>query len=90
LCINFGAEEARHSFSLINTIRDAGINAELYPEPAKLNKQMNYANNKQIPYVLIVGSEEINTGLYTLKYMNTGEQLKLPLAEIIKELKSQG
>lgn len=68
-------------------IRKAGISAEYYPDKAKLKKQMAYANGKNIPYVLLVGEEEINSKKYTLKNMETGNQLSLTKGEIIEQLK---
>jgi histidyl-tRNA synthetase len=59
------------------------VNAELYPAGAKLKKQLDYANNKNIPFTIIIGSEEIESGLLTIKNMQTGVQEKRSVDEII-------
>ena len=71
-------------FQNINHYRKNGISAEIYPDNAKIGKQMNYANAKQIPYVVIAGEDEIKEHLFTLKNMTTGEQAKCTLPEIIE------
>ena len=86
LITNFGDKEADYARFLLKDIRNKGINAELYPDVAKMKKQMSYANSKEIPYVLLLGSEEIAKGKYTLKNMKTGKQQKLSIGEIINEL----
>lgn len=80
---NFDAEAEVHGLAVLRQLREAGINAELYPDASKLKKQFDYADRKRIPYVLIIGSEEIQTGTYSLKNMQTGEQQKVSLAEIL-------
>jgi histidyl-tRNA synthetase len=60
------------------------VNAELYPAGAKLKKQLDYANNKNIPFTIIIGSEEIESGLLTIKNMQTGVQEKRSVDEIIE------
>ncbi|MBA3899835.1 MAG: histidine--tRNA ligase, partial [Bacteroidetes bacterium] len=82
-----GEAEENYCLELIKNIRKEGLNAEIYPEQAKMKKQMAYADNKKIPYVGIVGSDEINNNTITLKNMESGEQQKLPAAEVIKLLK---
>ena len=67
-------------------LRRAGISAELYPDSAKMKKQMNYANDRQIPYVAIVGAEEVQNGIIALKNMATGEQQTLTVAQVIEKL----
>ncbi len=69
LFINFGEKEALFSLQAITNLRANGINAELYPDTAKMKKQMTYANKRQIPYVVIVGEEELNTNTFALKNM---------------------
>ncbi|MGD2033591.1 MAG: histidine--tRNA ligase [Bacteroidales bacterium] len=86
LIINFGEKERSTCLQIAKEVRKAGIPAEYYPDPVKVKKQMNYANAKQIPYVLLAGEEEIKINRYTLKNMETGNQVKLPLPEIIKKL----
>jgi len=87
LIINFGPEEQKEGLKMIKQIREAGINAEIYPESAKMKKQMKYANDKQIAYVLMLGSKEIETGNLELKRMDTGEQEILSLEELINKLR---
>ena len=83
LVVNFGEKEQMHCLSLLKQLRNAGVRAELYPDSAKLKKQLSYANNRNTPFVLLVGEQEIESGNYTLKNMQTGEQESLKLADII-------
>ena len=85
--VNFGKEEEDFCLPFLEKLRNAGIKSEIYPSSAKMKKQMTYANNKNIPYVAIVGSQEIETKKITLKNMTTGEQKKLDFDELIKEIK---
>ena len=87
LFINFGDKEALFSLKAIKQLRLNGINAELYPDAAKMKKQMNHANKRQIPFIVLVGEEEIISNTYTLKNMNSGEQLKLSLQDLITHIK---
>ncbi|PLK45045.1 histidine--tRNA ligase [Emticicia sp. TH156] len=87
LLTNFDAAAESYSLPLLKKLRDAGINAEIYPDHAKLKKQFEYANKKQIPYVCVVGSEEMASGELTLKDMQSGEQTKLTIENIIQNLK---
>ncbi|GJM59895.1 histidine--tRNA ligase [Persicobacter diffluens] len=87
MIVNFDEESETHGLGLLAQFREAGIKSEIFPSSAKLKKQMNYANKKSIPYVLMVGSEEIANGAYTLKNMESGAQDKLSVAEIIERLK---
>jgi histidyl-tRNA synthetase len=88
LFINFGAEEEKYCLKRLSEVRQAGISAEIYPESAKLNKQMNYANQKGIPFVILIGSEEMKTGILTLKNMLSGEQKKIDFDATLQELKA--
>ena len=72
--VNFGEKEAMHSLQIIGQLRKAGISAELFPSNDKMKKQMGYANNKAIPFVAIIGEQEMNDGTVALKNMATGEQ----------------
>lgn len=83
LIVNFGDETYPHALPLLYQLRDAGISAEFYPVAAKLKKQMGYADDKQIPYVLLVGEEEIASGRYSLKDMASGTQRKVSQEELI-------
>ncbi|MCU0389599.1 MAG: histidine--tRNA ligase [Thermoflexibacter sp.] len=86
LIITFDQENIKYAMPVLRQLRDANINAELYPEPTKVKKQMEYANKRSIPYTILIGSEEMNTGLLTIKNMVTGKQEKLTLNEIIGEI----
>jgi histidyl-tRNA synthetase len=87
LFINFGDNEALFSLKAIKQLRLQGINAELYPDAAKMKKQMNHANKRNIPFVVLVGEEEIKSDNYTLKNMISGEQSKVSLEALINLLK---
>lgn len=87
LFIAFDEAAHRHAFQALAQVRAAGINAELYPEPAKLKKQMNYANKREVPYTVLIGEAEMDSGQLALKNMATGEQRHLALTEIIDTLK---
>ena len=86
LFVNFGDKEALYILSIINKIRGAGINVELYPDSVKMKKQMSYANANKIPFVALMGEEEIKNELITLKDMNSGEQISVNLDELIQKL----
>lgn len=73
-----------YALPMLQQLRNAGINAELYPAGAKIKKQLDYANNKNIPYVVVIGSDEMQSGLLTFKNMETGEQQKLSAEAIVK------
>ena len=82
LFVNLGEEEQRASLGLLREVRDAGTAAEIYPETAKMKKQMEYANRRGIPFVAIVGSEELAQQRVTLKDMRSGEQRQVAFAEL--------
>jgi histidyl-tRNA synthetase len=67
-------------------VRKAGINAEIYPDKTKMGKQMTWANNKKIPFVAMVGENEMHQNKITLKNMNSGEQQLVDVQELIKIL----
>ena len=87
LLVNFGDGDSIYCLKIINTIRKAGISAELYPDTIKMKKQMSYADDKKIPFVILIGDEEMRTGLLTLKEMETGEQFKLSIDDCIEKIK---
>ncbi|MBQ2484231.1 MAG: histidine--tRNA ligase [Muribaculaceae bacterium] len=87
LFVNFGEREAAASLGHIKRLRAAGISAELYPDVAKMKKQMSYANERSTPYVAMVGENELASGTIALKDMATGEQLTLTVDEVIARLK---
>jgi histidyl-tRNA synthetase len=72
---------------VLTTLRAAGVASEIYPDLTKIKKQLDYANRKQIPYVLVIGSEEVSSGLIAFKNLETGQQEKLYLEQIIQQLK---
>jgi len=84
LFINFGEQEQDYCLPLLFQLRDADINAELYPAAAKMKKQMTFANNKSIKYVVLVGSNEMESGKLTVKNMETGNQESLTIEELIE------
>ena len=83
LFINFGDKETAYCLPVVKKLRDAGIRTEMYPESAKMKKQMSYANTKQIPFVAMAGENEINEGKFTLKNMTTGDQQMVTVEQII-------
>lgn len=87
LFINFGDNEALFSLKAIKELRAHGINAELYPDAAKMKKQMNHANKRAIPFVVLVGDEEVNSNMFTLKNMISGTQDKITLSKLIELIK---
>ena len=87
LFVAFGEKETAYCLPILSQMRDAGIRSELYPDNAKMKKQMGYANDKQIPYVAIVGENEMNEGKLMLKNMTTGEQQLVTPAELLEVLK---
>ncbi len=86
LFINFGEKETAYCLSIINKVRARGIRAEIYPDTAKMKKQMSYANAKQIPFVALAGENEMKEGKITLKNMETGEQQMVTPEELIAKL----
>ena len=86
LFINFGEKETAYCLSIINKVRAQGIRAEIYPDTAKMKKQMSYANAKQIPFVALAGENEMKEGKITLKNMETGEQQMVTPEELIAKL----
>lgn len=85
---NFGEKEADASLKVIKQLRQAGISAELYPEAAKMKKQIGYADTMNIPFVGIIGESEIADGTVTLKNLATGEQQSLSVDSLIDALKA--
>ncbi len=86
LIITFDYENLLYAMPILRKMRDANIHTEIYPEPTKVKKQMDYANKRKIPYTVLIGSEEMQTGKLTFKNMATGEQEKLYTEEIIQKL----
>ncbi len=84
---NFDKESEKYALPLLRKMRAEGIRAELYPQSSKLDKQLKYANKKQIPFVVLIGSEEIKSKNFTLKDMQAGSQEKLDFENLLKKLK---
>ena len=87
LVTNFGIDEEKYSFNLVTKLRAAGINADMYPTQAKLGKQFEYADKKRIPFVAVVGADEMANNVVNLKDMVNGEQAKYTVEELIGKLK---
>ncbi|MDQ8003844.1 MAG: histidine--tRNA ligase [Pedobacter sp.] len=87
LISNFDEAAELYALPFLQQLREANIASELYPASAKLKKQMSYADAKNIPYVVLIGGDEMESGLLTLKDMASGEQQKLTVAEIVAKLK---
>ncbi len=84
--VNFGIKEEAYCLPVLAELRKAGINAEIFPESAKMKKQMTYANRKQIAYVILAGDNEIEAQKFTVKNMESGEQQLVSAEELIKIL----
>jgi histidyl-tRNA synthetase len=85
LFVNFGEKEQQYCLPLINRLRSAGINTELYPDQSKMKKQMGYADSRRIPYVALIGENEMNSRTLTLKDMSSGEQVQLTEEELLNK-----
>ncbi|MEG2612173.1 MAG: histidine--tRNA ligase [Alistipes sp.] len=85
--VNLGVEEELTSLRLLRVLRDAGVSAEIYPENAKMKKQMEYANRREIPYVAIIGSQELEQQVVTLKDMRSGEQSQVAFEDLLRNIK---
>ena len=90
LFINFGEQETAYCLPAVAKAREAGIRTEIYPDSAKMKKQMSYANAKQIPFVALAGENEMAEGKLTLKNMMTGEQQLVAVEELIEKCKIVG
>ena len=86
LFINFGEKETAYCLPIAAKVREAGIRTEIFPDSAKMKKQMSYANAKQIPFVALAGENEISQGKVTLKNMETGEQFLVTADELIGKI----
>jgi len=87
LFIAFDEKAHRYAFKALQQARAAGINAELYPEPARIRKQMKYADQRNVPYTIVIGDREMESGELAFKNMVTGQQENLQLNAIIDQLK---
>lgn len=88
LFLNFGQNEALYGLKAVTSLRENGVKAELYPDDAKMKKQMNYANKRGIPFVVLAGESEMKEGIYTLKDMASGMQDRLNLTDLIAKFKT--
>ncbi|MFT4664549.1 MAG: histidyl-tRNA synthetase [Polaribacter sp.] len=86
LILTHDKETHLHAFKCLNALRKASINADLYPSPVKFKKQMKYANDRKAPFIIVIGEDEMSSGLLSFKNMETGEQEKLSLDDIIERL----
>lgn len=86
LFLNFGEKEALYCLKAVTALRKKNIPAELYPDEAKMKKQMNYANKRQLPFVVLAGTKEIDHKTYTLKNMLTGEQIEVDFDALTQKL----
>ena len=86
MLINFGEKEELYALSALQQLRANGITAELYPDKAKIGKQMTFANNRGIPFVIMAGENEMNEGVFAFKNMATGEQENLTVEQLIERL----
>jgi histidyl-tRNA synthetase len=82
--VNFGAAEEKYCLPLVSKLRKQGINTELYPSSAKMKKQMKYANDKNVPFVVMIGANEMEKNVFTVKDMVSGEQKELRFADLVE------
>ncbi|TVR37681.1 MAG: histidine--tRNA ligase, partial [Cryomorphaceae bacterium] len=83
LFIHFGDAESRYAMRHLKTLRSAGIPAEIYPEAAKMNKQMKYANDRNVPWVAMAGENEMAANIITFKNMDSGKQTEVPVNDLV-------
>jgi len=88
LICHFDEESFNYSLTLLARLRKAGISSEIYPDQTKIKKQLDYANKKGIPFTIVIGSDEIKSGLLAFKNMETGDQRKAGIEEIIMQIKN--
>ncbi len=86
LFVAFDSASHKYAFKCLNQVRQAGINAELYPSPVKMKKQLKYANDRNVPFVALIGGEEIEQQKVMLKNMDSGEQKLMDIEAVIKKL----
>jgi histidyl-tRNA synthetase len=87
LIVNFGETEIPYSVKIADILRQMGVRTELYPDAAKMKKQLSYADAKKIPYIIMAGADEIKSDLLTVKIMSTGEQRKISFIDIASFVK---
>ena len=74
LCVNFGEREALAALKLVTVLRKSGVKADLYPSSTKMQKQMKYAHNRNVPYVILIGEQELENESFVVKDMVSGSQ----------------
>ena len=87
LFINFGEKEALYALKAVKELRASGITSEIYPDDAKMKKQMTYANRRDIPFVVLAGAEEMEQEKFTLKNMKSGEQFSVSVGELVEKVR---
>jgi histidyl-tRNA synthetase len=85
--VNFGEKEQKYCLNLAEKLRASGIIAEIYPDIARLKKQMSYADSRKISFALLVGENEMAENLVTVKEMKSGSQSKMTISELISKIK---
>jgi histidyl-tRNA synthetase len=86
LICHFDEECKRYGLKVLNSLRQKGIASEIYPDGVKIQKQLDFANKKMIPYTIVIGSDEMKSGALSFKDMKKGEQQKLSIEKIISIL----
>lgn len=87
LISHFDDESKRYGLKVLQTLRDSEIASEIYPDSVKIQKQLDFANKKMVPYTIVIGSEEVKSGILAFKNMKTGEQQKLTIEKILDTFK---
>jgi len=88
LIVTFDQQCHLYGYDVVSQLRAAGLRADLYPEPAKMKKQMKYANDRHVPHVVVIGSDEMESGMLTVKDMSAGSQMKQTVEELISNLEN--
>ncbi len=89
IALAFDEDGLAYAYALVQRLRATGIRADFYPEAAKMNKQMKYADQRGVPYALVIGSNEIKTGQLSLKDLRTGEQALFSEEEVVRQLRGE-
>jgi histidyl-tRNA synthetase len=84
LFFNLGVKESKKAFGLVQQLRSKNIRCEIYHETVKFDKQFKYAEKKKIPFVVIIGEEEIKSNTCKIKNISTGEQKEIPIEELFE------
>lgn len=82
LCVNFGDKEAMAALKLVSQLRKSGVKADIYPSSAKMQKQMKYANNRNVPFVVLIGEQELDNNSFVVKNMKAGTQEEYSLGKV--------